>query len=76
MNWNRGFKRIIGILSYGALVFCGVYGALCACSRGDILFVAFGLFSGVACFIGIWVIYWLALYIVRGFYDDGTEQKN
>jgi len=77
MNCKSGFKRMAWVLSVGMFIFwVGLDIYLLTTEGWDLdfwLLLAFGVLS----FISIWVIYYVGLYIVKGFCDSrpGDEQK-
>jgi hypothetical protein len=77
MNWKSGCKRITLVLSIGAFIFwiiLGIYFLLIEKWHPD--FRILSVF-GVLSFIGIWLVYYLGLYIVKGFFcgQPVDEQK-
>lgn len=77
MNWKSGFKRIAWVLSIvGFLFWVGLCIYFLSTEGWDSDLWA-GLAFGVLSFIAIWVVYYVGLYIVKGFCDGRPvdEQK-
>ena len=77
MNWKSGFKRIACVLSIaGFLFWVGLDIYLILKEGWDTDFWILFTF-GVLSFIAIWVVYYVGLYIVKGFCDGRPidEQK-
>ena len=77
MNWKSGFKRISWVLSIvGFLFWVGLCIYFLSTEGWDSDLWA-GLAFGVLSFIAIWVVYYVGLYIVKGFCDGRPvdEQK-
>jgi len=72
MNWKRGFKRIVWILSVGAFIFWVGLGIFIPLLEDPAFWTALPAFwialvYGVLNFTVVWVVYYAALYIVKGF---------
>ena len=72
MNHKKGFKRIVIVVSlipvlFGIFVFVGgIEGG-----DGDLYFLG-GLFTALGGFAAVWAVYWLILYIVKGFKEQAA----
>jgi len=64
MNKNKGFRRLIAILS-ALLLALGILGTMIDLDRIWVIW-------GVICSAGVWIIYGLILYIIKGFTDTNS----
>lgn len=78
MNWKNGVKRIAWVLSVVGFLFWVGFIIIALCEEGwDPVILEVGALFGILNFIAIWVVYYLGLYIVKGFCDVHSvyEQK-
>ena len=68
MNISKGFRRLITVLS-ASILFLSIFGIIAGLDRRWFLW-------GVSSSAGIWVVYGIILYIIKGFADTNNTSTN
>lgn len=73
-KWRKGIRRIVILIS----IFAFFYGALVAgdgCEFDYPWYLLAGVLYGCFCFFVVWICYFVAFWIIKGFSEEKTIQK-
>jgi hypothetical protein len=70
MSWKKVIERIVLAVSVAGFFFRTGVGIYCIEEKG-----LESVFSGILSFIGVWIIYYIGRYIVKGFVDLEVTSK-